>query len=101
MNGIRKYRGQKGIPQQEIANHLNTSRQRISFLETGKRKILPSEAEKIAEILGCTVFQLYGEDLFYYAPKTDVQKLQVIEFLIDELQDPGLKNEYQKRFKGN
>jgi DNA-binding XRE family transcriptional regulator len=59
---LRKYRNERGFTQQKLADLLKIPRTTMSFYETKKMYPPLEVAEKIANILGKTIGQLYSEE---------------------------------------
>lgn len=81
MNNLKRYREQKGISQEKLAellikdNGLPVGRTVISQLETGKRRLNLKTAKKLSDILGVDPYELMGEDnLKRPISKRDVNK---------------------------
>ena len=59
---IYKYRKAKNLSQQQLADLLELPRTTVSFFETKRQYPDLKTAEKIAEILGKTIGQLYNKE---------------------------------------
>lgn len=57
---IKGIRISKGITQADLANALDTTTAAISRYELGKRELRFAQVQTIAELLGVSVFELYG-----------------------------------------
>lgn len=57
---IKKIRLSKGITQADLADSLDTTTAAISRYELGKRELRFAQVQTIAEVLGVSVFELYG-----------------------------------------
>ena len=58
-NNIKKYRKQKGLSQNELAELLNISREHLAKLETTKRCISLKLLFKLSEVLDITLQELF------------------------------------------
>jgi transcriptional regulator with XRE-family HTH domain len=100
MKNIKKLRYQLGMTQQQLADKLGLTKSHISFLEKDStRTISKCTVEKMADILGCSVSYLYGMENFKIEPETDEEKIEIINFLIENLESEELKDEFSKKFK--
>ncbi len=59
---IQKYRKDKGLNQQQLADILNLPRTTVSFYETKRQYPNLETAERMADILGKTIGQLYSDE---------------------------------------
>ena len=59
---LRAWRERRALAQRELAETAALTEATISRLETGRRGAFPSTVRKLAEALGVTPGQLYGED---------------------------------------
>lgn len=48
-----------GLSQQELAEELGVSQSAVAMWETGKRKPRSGELPKLAQVLGCTIDELF------------------------------------------
>ena len=68
---IRELRQQKGITQAQIAAMMKVQRNTVSQWETGCRNPASSILPQLADILGCTIDDLYERDSpKYYQTKS-------------------------------
>jgi len=51
------------IPQRKIAQQLDISESIFSRITLGEREATPEQKEKIAQILGCSVMDIFPEEL--------------------------------------
>lgn len=58
---IRKIRRDRDITQKQLAERLGTRQQTVAMWERGHNEPRAAMIPKIAEALGCTVADLYGE----------------------------------------
>lgn len=101
MKNLKKIRYQLGITQQQLADKTGFTKSHISFLEKDStRTISKPTVEKMSEVLGYSVCYLYGLENFKIEPKTDQEKLEVINLLIDSLESEELKHEISQRING-
>lgn len=56
-----RFRKDKGLSQEELAERVGKSRTSISNIESGKTFPRPSTAKKIADVLGMDIGKLYSE----------------------------------------
>lgn len=59
---IRGSREKTGITQEEMARRLGVSNKTISAWEVGRRNPKSTMLPKIAEVLGCSIMELFGEE---------------------------------------
>lgn len=82
MENIKRLRAKSGLTQQQVANHLGTTKQYISLVETDKVKDISLEhAEKLSELFGCNLIEFYGYNNLKAKPKNKEQ----VSFLIKEI----------------
>ena len=62
MNGIQNLRMQKGITQIQLASDLGVDKSTVAKWETGKAFPRADLLPKIADLLGCSIDQLFGRD---------------------------------------
>ena len=62
-NNIRRYRKEKNISQEKLAELTDLHRTYISDIEISKRSISLSNVQKIAEALEIEVYKLFMEDV--------------------------------------
>ena len=62
-NNIRRYRKEKNISQEKLAELTDLHRTYISDIERSKRSISLSNVQKIAEALEIEVYKLFMEDV--------------------------------------
>lgn len=67
MIAIKNYRIKKGLSQAELARLMDTTQAAVAMWETGARKPRTDKLQKLAEVLGCSVSDLFMES----APATD------------------------------
>lgn len=61
-NNIKKMRESSGFTQDNVANFLGIKRSAYSNYETGDRELPLSIMEKLADLYGCDMYDLYSED---------------------------------------
>ena len=59
INNIAKFRKEKKISQEKLANHLNITREQLSRLENGHAEPSLAMADMIAVYFGVTVYELF------------------------------------------
>lgn len=64
MNAIMRMRQEKGITQAALAEAAGVSQPFIYDLERGHRGAKMETLEKIADVLGCSVSELYDDERF-------------------------------------
>ena len=64
MNAIMRMRQEKGITQAALAEAAGVSQPFIYDLERGHRGAKMATLEKIADVLGCSVSELYDDERF-------------------------------------
>ena len=62
MNKIRMRREAMGLTQAKLANALGVSRTAVTMWETGKSRPRFELLPKIAQLLGCTIDDLYADE---------------------------------------
>ena len=62
MNGIQNLRMQKGITQIQLASDLGVDKSTVAKWETGKAFPRADLLPKIADLLGCSIDQLFGRE---------------------------------------
>ena len=65
---LRRFRKERGISQQDVADRLGITRQAYSHYETGKRRVDMDLALKLADIFGVTLNELGYGDASYPMP---------------------------------
>lgn len=96
---IKKFRQQKGLSQEELAEKLDISQQTLSKIECGKNFLTAETLEKIPSVLGVNICELFkfeeddcsAEDTLRQIEqilqliKTDPKKLDCVHNLIREI----------------
>lgn len=59
INTIAKYRKEKKISQEKLANHLNITREQLSRIENNHAELSLALADEIAVYFGVTVYDLF------------------------------------------
>lgn len=95
MNNIAKYRAIKGMTQKELSEKCNLARTYISLLENGndEKRLTLNAVTRLTRALECTIPELLGEDLFYFFPETDQEKIATILILVKQLENAELKQQ--------
>lgn len=57
---IREYRKRAGLTQAELAKRMDVDQSAVSLWESGKTRPLRKLHQRLAEVLGCTVEELFG-----------------------------------------
>ena len=93
MNNIKKWRAIRNMTQTELSNKCNLARTYISFLEQSdpRRKLTKDTIEKLTRCLNCSAPELLGEDLFYYLPENDKERIDTMLILINSIENADLK----------
>lgn len=92
MNNIRKLRGKLGLTQTELGEIVGLNRNYMCVLESPKcASIHEPLAYKFAQVFGCNVFEVYGDNAFKCVPKTDEDKVTIIKQLAKTITDSELK----------
>ena len=60
---INRLRDASGFTQDTVANYLNVNRSAYANYETGARELPLSLMEKLADLSGCEMYNLYSEDV--------------------------------------
>lgn len=60
---IKRLRDASGFTQDSVANYLGVNRSAYSNYETGARELPLSLMEKLADLYGCEMYDLYSEDV--------------------------------------
>lgn len=87
---IREARKAAGLTQKELGTRLEVTSQNIIQYEKGRRLPKPATLRRIAEAIGCTLFDLIGDDM--KISKEDWEELGREDFGADPVQigeDPG------------
>lgn len=61
-SNIKRLREASGFTQESVANYLGIKRSAYSNYETGERELPLNLMEKIADLYGCDMYDLYSED---------------------------------------
>lgn len=61
MTAIREYRIKKGISQAQLAKLMETTQAAVAMWETGARMPRAGKLPKLAEVLGCSVADLFAK----------------------------------------
>lgn len=62
MTAIKKFRVAKGMTQEELAAIMGTSQAAVGMWETGARMPRADKLPKLAEVLGCSVADLFNKE---------------------------------------
>lgn len=87
---IREARKAAGLTQKELGTRLEVTSQNIIQYEKGRRLPKPATLRRIAEAIGCTLFDLIGDDM--KISKEDWEELGREDFGADPVpigEDPG------------
>ena len=98
-NYLREERMRNGFTQQQLAHLIGASPQAISQYERNERQISMSQAQKLATVLNCDMYQLLGLDLISLNSQslTLTDRIQIgISIDLGMLNEKGLE-EAQKR----
>lgn len=88
MKNLRLYRARAGLTQKDMSFKIGTSLNMITLLEKPDYiSITKEKLEKIAEVLGCDVFELIGMENLKFRPQTDYQKILFIKTIVATLED--------------
>ena len=88
MKNLRLYRARAGLTQKDMSVKIGPSLNMITLLEKPDYiSITKEKLEKIAEVLGCDVFELIGMENLKFRPQTDYQKILVIQMIALTLED--------------
>jgi DNA-binding XRE family transcriptional regulator len=69
MENIKKLRGRAGLTQKQLADEIGVTRPAIHEMEKESRhNIKPKVAQKICNLFGVTMCELYGADNLKYPP---------------------------------
>lgn len=60
---IKRLRDASGFTQDSVANYLNVNRSAYANYETGARELPLNLMEKLADLYGCEMYDLYSEDM--------------------------------------
>lgn len=60
---IKRLREANGFTQESVANYLNVNRSAYANYETGARELPLNLMEKLADLYGCEMYDLYSEDM--------------------------------------
>jgi len=82
---IKKIRKQKDYSQQDVAGHLGLSRQAISAIEKGKRKIDSIELKKLSELFSVSTDQLLAEKTETNRKKPNIDQPELNKEKLKEL----------------
>ena len=114
-NNIAKFRAQKGLTMQQLAELVGTSQQQIDRLEKGKRKISAEWMQKLSNAFGCKPAELVVFEVPKNSNKVPVAVAKVIgviepkfanhvrEFVADEQYEitfKATKKDADKRYFG-
>lgn len=87
---IKKTRKAAGLTQKDLAVRLGSTQSNIAQYENGTRNAKPATLRRIAEAIGCTLFDLIGDDM--KISKEDWEELGREDFGADPVpigEDPG------------
>ncbi len=70
INNIRRWRKQRGLTMQDLAERIGTSQQQIDRLEKGRRRLTVDWLVRLSQGLGCELLDLLPADVASSAPKT-------------------------------
>lgn len=60
MTAIKAYRTRKGLSQEQLARLMGTTQAAVAMWETGARMPRTDKLPKLAEVLGCSVADLFA-----------------------------------------
>nr|DAO54089.1 MAG TPA: helix-turn-helix domain protein [Caudoviricetes sp.] len=83
MNNLKKLRTKNVVTQDEVAKVLHTTKSNISIMEKGRLSV--KNAELLANYFGVSIIEIFDEDIFKVFPKTDEEKLYIINMLKSKL----------------
>lgn len=87
---IKQARKAAGLTQKELASRLGSTQSNIAQYENGTRNAKPATLRRIAQAIGCSLFELIGDDM--KISKEDWEELGREDFGADPVQigeDPG------------
>ena len=61
MTAIKEYRTQKGLSQDQLAKLMGTTQAAVAMWESGARMPRSDKLPKLAEVLGCSVADLFAK----------------------------------------
>lgn len=61
MTAIKDYRTRKGLSQEQLARLMGTTQAAVAMWETGARMPRADKLPKLAEVLGCSVADLFAK----------------------------------------
>lgn len=61
MTAIKDYRIRKGLSQEQLARLMGTTQAAVAMWETGARRPRTDKLPKLAEVLGCSVADLFAK----------------------------------------
>lgn len=100
MNNIKKYRGINNMTQENLAEKMNCARSLITYWENSEyNNLKPNQAQKLSQILNCSIIELYGDDNFKIVPKNDDERLEIIKVLTNDIENEDLKARLWEFFK--
>lgn len=93
MKNIKKFRLIKNIDQLEFAKLVGVSRTTMSYYENGVVNPSENAIQKMCEIFGCSVIELYGVDNFIIKPQTTHDIVVMMKCLALLLNNGKIKEE--------
>lgn len=97
MDSIKKYRGQLGLTQEQLAKKIGVARILVTYWEKDNCQGLSLQnAQKLSKVFNCSLLQLYGINNFKKPPQDDNDRILLIKLLLKSMEDKKLKGDLLK-----
>lgn len=85
MKNIKRLRAKMNISQEDLAKKVGVSRTTLNTWENSAAKLTEDNEQKLLDIFGCSIYELYGMDEFKHYPKEVENKIGIILMLYNVL----------------
>ena len=85
MKNIKRLRAKMDISQEDLAKKVGVSRTTLNTWENSAAKLTEENEQKLLDIFGCNIYELYGMDEFKHYPKEAENKIGIILMLYNVL----------------
>lgn len=86
MKNIKRLRAKMNISQEELAIKVGVTRTTLNTWENSASILSEKNEQKLLDIFGCSIYELYGMDEFKHYPKEPENKIGIILMLYNLLE---------------
>lgn len=87
MKNIKRLRAKMNISQEELAIKVGVTRTTLNTWENSASILSEKNEQKLLDIFGCSIYELYGMDEFKHYPKEPENKIGIILMLYNLLDE--------------